>query len=356
MEKHAGRAIREKLSPNANLANCLVYTPIEHWANDDVWAFLTREANPWGQDNHDLMGMYRGASSDGECPLVVDKSTPSCGNSRFGCYVCTLVDQDKSMAAMIQNDAEKEWMEPLLALRNALDFRGEEKRAAERRNRDFRRMGGGLTLYRPGDAEDDQLVRGPYTQSARADWLRRLLETQRVVREIGPPEVREIELLSLGELEEIRRLWVVEKHELEDLVPRIYEEVTGDPYPGPPIDEDLIFDSESLAMLREECEATVDTGVDGSDVPGPLRFELARTLLDVERRFRTKAKRRGLFKELERAVERCFYDSEDDALARARLIHGDDDSVDNKGEITDIPVQLSISGRLLTQSEVADAD
>lgn len=35
------------------------------------------------------------------------------------------------MAAMIQNDSEKEWMEPLLALRNALDFRGDEKRQGE---------------------------------------------------------------------------------------------------------------------------------------------------------------------------------------------------------------------------------
>ena len=66
--------------------------------------------------------MYQGASPDGECPLVVDASTPSCGDSRFGCWVCTLVDKDKSMSAMIQNDEEKEWMLPLLELRNDLDL------------------------------------------------------------------------------------------------------------------------------------------------------------------------------------------------------------------------------------------
>ena len=65
--------------------------------------------------------MYQGASEGGECPLVVDTSTPSCGDSRFGCWVCTLVEKDKSMHAMIQNDAEKEWMLPLLELRNELD-------------------------------------------------------------------------------------------------------------------------------------------------------------------------------------------------------------------------------------------
>ncbi len=357
MKKHAKLAVRDKLGPNATLPNCLVFTPIEHWANDDVWAFLTRESNPWGQDNHDLMSMYRGASEDGECPLVVDKSTPSCGNSRFGCYVCTLVDQDKSMAAMIQNDAEKEWMEPLLALRDDLDFRGDTKRAAEKKRRDYRRMGGGLTLYRPGDAEEDQLVRGPYTQDARANWLRRVLETQRIVREIGPSEVREIELLTLSELQEIRRLWVVEKHEIEDLVPQIYKQVMGDTYPGPPIDEDLVFDAEALAMLQEECVAGTEN-VDDVASTGPLTFELARNLLDIERRFRTKANRRGLFKELERAVERCFYDGEQDALARARLLRGDAPDDDDEGELVnpEVMIQLSMNGHAIPAEEANGAD
>ena len=96
--------IRERLSPNASLPNSLVYSPIEDWSNDDVWLFLMQVANPWGFDNKDLLTMYQGASPDGECPLVVDSSTPSCGDSRFGCWVCTLVDKDKSMQTMIQND------------------------------------------------------------------------------------------------------------------------------------------------------------------------------------------------------------------------------------------------------------
>lgn len=79
--------------------------------------------NPWGYNNRDLLGMYAGASADGECPLVVEDSTPSCGDSRFGCWVCTLVEKDKSMTAMVQNDAVMEWMPPLLELRNLIDFR-----------------------------------------------------------------------------------------------------------------------------------------------------------------------------------------------------------------------------------------
>src|SRR5574337_170420 len=124
MTKHEKGRVRDRLSPNSSLPGSLVYSPIEAWTNDAVWFFLMQEKNPWGYNNRDLLGMYAGASADGECPLVIDDATPSCGDSRFGCWVCTLVEQDKSMTAMIQNDVEKEWMMPLLELRNALDFRG----------------------------------------------------------------------------------------------------------------------------------------------------------------------------------------------------------------------------------------
>ena len=146
--------------------------------------------------------MYQGASDDGECPLVVDTSTPSCGDSRFGCWTCTLVDQDKSMSAMIQNDEEKEWMLPLLEIRNALDVRDSEGKRSDFDLRDFRRMNGASTSFTARPAEDGGeqprvLVHGPYKQAAREDWLRRVLEAQEKVRGPGPQEVSEIELISL---------------------------------------------------------------------------------------------------------------------------------------------------------------
>ena len=114
IEKHAARRVRERLVPNASLPNSLVYTPIEDWNNDDVWLYLMQVKNPWGHDNKSLLGMYQGATDGGECPLVVDTSTPSCGTSRFGCWVCTVVDSDLVDEAMIKNDEEKVWMTPLL--------------------------------------------------------------------------------------------------------------------------------------------------------------------------------------------------------------------------------------------------
>ena len=155
---------RDLLSPNESLPNCLVYSPVENWSNDDVWTFLC-SANPWGYSNKDLLTMYQGASPDGECPLVVDSTTPSCGDSRFGCWTCTLVDKDKSMSAMIQNDDEKEWMLPLLELRNDLDV------ADDRHLRDFRRMNGPVQLF-PRQANSGSRIRRNHASAGSRSSLR----------------------------------------------------------------------------------------------------------------------------------------------------------------------------------------
>ena len=80
---------RKHLSPNPTLPNSLVYSPIEAWGNDDVWTYLMQYENPWGMKNSSLLTMYASASEDHECPLVLDSETPSCGDSRFGCWICT---------------------------------------------------------------------------------------------------------------------------------------------------------------------------------------------------------------------------------------------------------------------------
>jgi DNA sulfur modification protein DndC len=294
MKALEARRVRDLLSPNDSLTNCLVYSPVENWTNDDVWTFLMQVPNPWGYSNKQLLTMYQGASADGECPLVVDKSTPSCGDSRFGCWTCTLVERDKSMSAMIQNDEEKEWMLPLLELRDALDV------ADDRHLRDFRRMNGSVQLFH------DRTIPGPYTQAAREDWLRRLLRVQTWIRQEGPADVRELELITLAELEEIRRIWVVDKHEFEDHLPRIYEEATGTIYPGAALDEHLPLGSAMVEALKE---------VAGED---RLHFELVRELLDIEQRQRAKVRRVGLFEALDKAMRKGFYADEDDAMQRAR--------------------------------------
>lgn len=296
------RLSKEGLTAHPDLVSTLVYAPIQEWSNDDVWTFLMRSPNPWGISNKDLMVLYRGATEDNECPIVVDTSTPSCGNSRFGCWVCTLVDQDKSMKAMIQNDVDKSWMRPLLELRNELDYRGDAQREKELSRRDFRRLHGSPQLNRTRDA----LVPGPYTQSARAEWLEKLLKAQMTIRRNpdSPEHVKNIELLSAKELRAIRAIWVKEKHEIEDLLPKIVESVTGERYVEI-LEEVPVLDSAALGILQEAAAGD------------RLHYETLRNLLDIEHQFRkggAAIARRGLFKELGSSIESGFFVDRNDAL------------------------------------------
>lgn len=304
LKKLEAKRLRDHLSPHSSLLNAYVYAPIADWTNDDVWLFLMQVKNPWGYDNKELLALYQGASPDAECPLVIDTTTPSCGDSRFGCWVCTLVDQDKSMTAMIKNNDDKVWMAPLLSLRNALDQRDEETNKRDDRNlRDFRRMNGSVTLLE----QKDKVIPGPYTQSSREMWLKRLLQAQQTVRKNSktPEDLRQIELVTMEELHEIRRIWVTEKYEIEDRLPEIYEEVVGEAFPSRLIDGTQPFGREEMKILKE-CA--------GDDL---LQFELLRELLEVERQYRGMAKRSKLFERLESAFRKSFYEDADDATERA---------------------------------------
>ena len=310
MTRHEKGRVRDRLSPNSSLPGSLVYTPVEDWTNDDVWSFLMQIKNPWGFNNEDLLGMYAGATADGECPLVVDDSTPSCGDSRFGCWVCTLVEKDRSMTAMIKNDQEKEWMLPLLDIRDALDFRtnkeGEYSENADRHLRDFRRMAGNVQMMANGKE-----IPGPYLQSAREQWLEQLLEAQTYIRQMGIPEVENIELITLEELQEIRRTWIVDKHEIEDNLPQIYKKATGEDYPGKPLDDNLVLGDMEMYVLQDLC---------GED---RLHYELTRELLSLTLQQKTKSRRAGVFDNIEKAFRRNFYDNRDDAIERAQKIAED---------------------------------
>jgi len=292
MERLAKQRVRDLLSPNVSLPNSLVYSPIEDWTNDDVWLYLMQVENPWGYDNRMLLNMYRGASADNECPLVVDTSTPSCGDSRFGCWVCTLVEKDKSMSAMIQNDQEKEWMKPLLELRNELDL------ADDRHLRDFRRMDGRVQLFHDGT------IPGPYTKASRENWLTKLLTAQTWVRNNGPEHVKRIELITMEELHEIRRIWLLEKKEIEDSLPAIFELATGEEFPGSK--GAMSISAEMLASLRELC---------GEDA---LHYEMMRDLIATEQKFASMTRRKGLMDELEKAIKRSYYRDREDAIDFAR--------------------------------------
>ena len=100
------------------LPNVYVYTPIADLSNDEVWAYLLQVKNPWGINNRELLKLYGLACDMGECPFVIETGTQSCGKSRFGCWVCTVIDRDKSMENFVSNGHP--WMKGLLDFRNWL--------------------------------------------------------------------------------------------------------------------------------------------------------------------------------------------------------------------------------------------
>jgi DNA sulfur modification protein DndC len=331
---------RNLLSRNSDssLDRVWIYTPVSTWTSDDVWEYLITYENPWGYDNNDLFHMYRGASPDAECPLVVDKSTPSCGDSRFGCFVCTMVSEDKSMQAMIQNDEEKRWMAPLLTFRNEF-----LKTKGDRIHREFTRMDGSLTLQYvdvgkgkevPSPSEEVEvevqkkdgktvrerantfLVHGPYTQSRRERLLLELLRTQREIADQAPASVGKFELISLEEIEEIRRLWVHEKHEFEDSVPIIYEKALEETYPMPELDEATPFRPEDMRLLRTLCESSrCEDGTSDMDLsPEYLHFRTLRELLHIQHGYRSAIRRVGLSEKLDKALESGSFQNEREAL------------------------------------------
>lgn len=294
MAYYEKKRVRELLSPNQSMVNELVFSPLEDWNDNDVWVFLMQYKNPWGYSNKDLLTLYRGATADGECPLMVEKGLPSCGKSRFGCWVCTMVEKDKSMEAMIANDNEKVWMTPLLEFRNKF---GDEEGDRERRS--FRKMAGHL------EGSYKQLHHGPYKKEIREEWLRDLLEIQKDINQNGPEEFADLELITLPELRNIRRIWVLNKHEFDDTLPKIYEEVMKKPFDDPEWIGSETFCSEEWDLLKGVVEELYPDE--------KLAFEMAYTLVDIENQSKDLSKRKNIMENLEGCIRQTFYRNEEDA-------------------------------------------
>lgn len=241
----AARALRrdqgshEWLNRNGSLDRSWVYTPIADWTSQNVWLYLTEEKNPWGCDNRVLLAIYRETTAEGADAVTTDSSTPRCGSNQFGCYVCTMKPQESSLDVTIHHNSEKAWMLPLLDFRKRFIS---ECGPGDQGNREPRRANayaiGTATAHDDageGDVSEgaaskrSDMVYGSYKRAFREHLLRELLQTQRLMHAMVPDDLK-FDLLGLDELAEIRRIWMYDKYEIEDSVPRIYEEVMGVPY------------------------------------------------------------------------------------------------------------------------------
>ncbi|MGA9351090.1 MAG: DNA phosphorothioation system sulfurtransferase DndC [Anaerolineae bacterium] len=261
------------LRRHTSLRGAYVYAPIADFSTDDVWTYLLQVPSPWGSNNRDLAALYRNANA-GECPLVIDTSTPPCGNSRFGCWVCTVAKRDSSMEALI--DSGTEWMEPLLEFREWLYITTDPQR--KREFRDIKGRDGRVILKKDGTP-----AARTYKLEVSRQTLEKVLRAQMAVRRDGPDP--DVTLISEEELHEIRRIWCTERQDWEDSVPQIFRRVNGYDLDWP-MDDDGRFDADQKALLASICEEY--------DVP----LGLIAKMLEEERRANGMARRARIQKAL----------------------------------------------------------
>ena len=171
----------QRMNPHNQIKNCDVFSPISELTDDEVWAVLLQSKAPWGGNHRNLITLYRNARG-GECPVVLSKEdSPSCGTTspRFGCWTCTVVAKDRSLAGLI--DAGFDELEPLLDFRDWI---------LELREVDTNRM----VVRRDGSSKmrkDGSLVRGPFKMEVRRHILEQLesLEQKTDQNLISKPEI-----------------------------------------------------------------------------------------------------------------------------------------------------------------------
>lgn len=183
------------LNMHNDIPNAYVYNPITEIPNDLVWEFLLKGncKSPWGTDMKYLFNLYQGENLGEEKSVLgeVDRDKiPVTGNSRFGCWCCTMVKEDKSL----QNFINKSTGEDVRILTLLRDFRNKLLEMREDSTlRDSKRRNG--TIYRKADGT---LGLGPFTLEARRMILEGLLDLE---NKTG------LELITIGELKVIDRMW-----------------------------------------------------------------------------------------------------------------------------------------------------
>lgn len=332
------------LMRHSTLSNAFVFAPIRQFSTDDVWKYLLSYDSPWGDDNHQLNKLYQDSSS-GECPLVVDKtvkeSAGSCGNSRFGCWTCTVVTEDKALNGFIESG--EDWMTPLLEFRNWLaDIRDErEYRQKYRMNGQIYFMDVKIESYEGSEyviipkksrrkaerillddftildkhelneflkendidlsTSDDPniLVRngdslqrfglGPFTMDAREMILKKLLITE---KELNHPTDPNHSLISESELKAIRKIWL-DNGDFEDRIPAIYYEVNGHHLDWE-FDDHPLFDSEQITDL--------ELLADQMDID----MKVLKRLIQIEKDHNGHKIRRGVTQEISKALKQDY--------------------------------------------------
>lgn len=240
-----GRELLDRLlNRHATIKSAFVYPAIVSLSTDEVWNILmsNNRKNAWGGDNSRLIELYAGADS-GECPFAgfssKDAQQQSCGQSRFGCWVCTVVKEDKSLNGFIRSGHREliplaEYRKWLMSIRDLSEYR-------EKKRRDG-------TVYRTAH---DELGFGPFTWEARQMILRNLLRVQKKM---------EYELITEDELRAIDQIWDEEKDMSRRVLVELYYKETGQRLPWDGLKSPLFdkVDCQELGRLAQTYEVPLE--------------------------------------------------------------------------------------------------
>lgn len=264
----------KRLTNHTLLKNTYVYAPIKELMLEEVWYIINAMPSPWGFDNSFLFNIYKDASADDyECPPVVtDNTHRTCGQSRFGCWTCTVVKDDKSMRSLIDNG--REWMKPLYDFRIKLD-----------QNRNI--LSNRMPLRRDGRNAVNNM--GPYVFSYRAEMLKDLLNVQKELQEHD----EKIKLISDQELIAIQVNWYRDfnfRYQVSEIYNSIYN-------------KDFVMDNKNnknkieADLLNEICE------------DNPSEGDLIQQLLVLQKSKSLMQRRRGLKSEIEQRLVKYVNDN-----------------------------------------------
>jgi DNA sulfur modification protein DndC len=248
------------LSKHGEYPQILVYTPIENFAVDDVWKYLLTNKSPWGANNEELFEMYSNGSFS-ECAFAIDNKTKTCGGTRFGCWTCTLVKNDTITESMVATGHD--WMRKLSEIRKLLYTTTIPENKPK--YRELKGRNGQIRFKSDGSGK---IARGPYKFSFSKELLTKILEAQKELEEKF--HIKDFKLIQSEELAEIRRLWLTERGDWEDSLPKIYADLFKTDFNI--MNSDYIgrlsgFDKETLSRVARE------TG---------LPLQLLTKLIDVE--------------------------------------------------------------------------
>lgn len=273
----------KRLAKHPYHLNTYVYSPIKELHLEEVWYIINAMTSPWGADNSKLFQIYANASADDyECPtMVANDNHRSCGQSRFGCWTCTVVKEDKSLTAQVNNG--NEWLKALLDLRGRM-FDGRnisDNREATRRN-------GQQAVTKDGHNQ------GNYSIEYRIDLLKQVLEVQKELQQHDP----KIELIKNSELIAIQVIWrrdlaIPGKNYKEitsyETVSEIYNKIHHKELDMKNLDEKLQKENE---LLKSVCNGEHQD------------FSLIQELLELQKQKALLNRKRGLKDEMEQVIEK----------------------------------------------------